>query len=102
VPTNKTWSDFSAASSAFENAVVKAITGAQMSNAERSRIIRQIPRTKDKPMVWMSKATQSSQNLKDLAERAAAVEAKKAKSQPAPAPTAPGNKVGRFEIVGVK
>ncbi len=66
VPVNQEFSDFEAATSAFTNSVIKAITGAQMSEPEARRIKQQIPLTSDKPEVWMSKAQQTAQNLRDL------------------------------------
>jgi hypothetical protein len=61
--------EFDAASAAFKNAVIKAITGAQMSEAEAARISRQIPQPTDKPDVWQAKATQTRKNLADLEAR---------------------------------
>lgn len=69
VPVNKTFAEFDAASSAFKNSVIKAITGAALSEAEATRIREQIPEVTDKPAVWLAKAKQTRQNLGDLAER---------------------------------
>lgn len=104
VDVNKTFSDFDAASSAFQNAVIKSVTGAQMSEPEAKRIMRQVPTPTDKPMVWMSKATQTAKNLQDLAKRtkSARPDGAQAPAPPVPAPAGAGQKVGRFEIVGVK
>lgn len=66
VPVNKTFAEFSAATAAFKNAVIKAITGAALSEAEASRIIKQIPDLTDKPDVWTAKAEQTEKNLQDL------------------------------------
>lgn len=68
VPVNKTFADFEAASAAFRNSVIKAITGAAMSEAEATRIRQQIPDVTDKPEVWLSKAAQTRKNLGDLAK----------------------------------
>lgn len=86
VQTNKTYADFSAATAAFRNSVIKAITGAQMSEPEAKRIREQIPDVTDKPDVWRAKAEQSRKNLQDLQ----AVLAKK---------PAPPTEIGRFKIV---
>lgn len=67
VPVNKTFAEFDAASSAFKNSVIKAITGAALSEAEATRIRQQIPEVTDKPAVWLAKAKQTRQNLQDLA-----------------------------------
>ena len=72
VPVNTAFADFEAASSAFKNGVIKAITGAQMSEPEAKRIMLQIPSVNDKPEVWAAKAAQTKLNLQDLAKRAAA------------------------------
>lgn len=69
VPVNKVYSDFEAATAAFKNAVIKAITGAQMSEPEARRITEQIPLLTDKPEVWTSKAQQTRKNLMDLHNR---------------------------------
>ena len=69
VPVNLSYAEFSAASAAFRNAVIKAITGAQMSEPEANRIKEQIPMPSDKPEVWAAKARQTKLNLQDLAKR---------------------------------
>lgn len=69
VPVNEAFADFKAATDAFKNGVIKAITGAQMSEPEAKRIVGQIPLETDKPMVWMAKALQSQKNLQDLEKR---------------------------------
>jgi hypothetical protein len=69
VPVDKDFADFEAATSAFRNAVIKAITGAQMSEVEAKRIRQQIPEVTDKPEVWMSKAAQTRKILEDLNNR---------------------------------
>lgn len=66
LPTNEQFNEFSAASAAFRNKVIKAITGAQMSEVEATRIRTQIPEVTDKPEVWKSKYRQSMANLRDL------------------------------------
>lgn len=86
VPVNKTFADFEAASAAFRNSVIKAITGAAMSEPEAQRIRQQIPDVTDKPAVWLSKYEQTRKNLGDLEK------ALKNKSTAAPA-APPGDRV---------
>jgi hypothetical protein len=64
---NKTYANFKAATDAFKNSVIKAVTGAAMSEPEAKRIIGQIPTETDKPEVWTAKAEQTRKNLADLA-----------------------------------
>ena len=63
------FSDFKAATSAFRNSVIKAITGAQMSEPEARRIMQQIPSENDAPQVWMAKYEQTRKNMQDLENR---------------------------------
>jgi hypothetical protein len=63
------FNDFAAATAAFRNAVIKAITGAQMSELEARRIREQIPDISDKKEVWLAKAQQTRLNLGDLSNR---------------------------------
>lgn len=60
---------FLAATSAFKNQVIKEITGAQMSEQEAGRIMKQVPSETDAPSVWLSKYEQSINNLKTLNKR---------------------------------
>ena len=76
VPVNKQFANFDAATAAFRNSVIKAITGAQMSEPEANRIRQQIPEVTDKPDVWRAKAEQTKKNLQDLKNRIAAIQAK--------------------------
>ena len=69
MPVNKPFTDFQAATAAFRNAVIKAITGAQMSEPEAARIRQQIPEITDKPDVWKAKAEQTRFNLRTLKPR---------------------------------
>lgn len=69
VPVDEDWALFDAATAAFRNAVIKAITGAQMSEPEARRIREQIPEVSDKPEVWAAKARQTEFNLKTLEDR---------------------------------
>ena len=89
VPVNKTFANFDAASSAFKNSVIKAITGAQMSEREADRILGQIPTVNDKPDVWLAKAEQTRKNLGDLSE------ALKKKGTAAPTTESPEHRVWR-------
>jgi hypothetical protein len=79
---NKTYANFKAATDAFKNSVIKAVTGAAMSEPEARRIMGQIPDVTDKPDVWTAKAEQTRKNLADLAKILAA--------KPAPAPPSAG------------
>lgn len=69
VPVNEQFSNLEAATAAFRNATIKAITGAQMNKQEEGRILAQIPGMNDKPNVWRAKARQTRTNLGDLANR---------------------------------
>ncbi len=60
---------FIAATSAFKNQVIKQITGAQMSEQEAERIMKQIPTETDAPSVWLAKFEQSIKNLKTVNDR---------------------------------
>ncbi len=60
---------FMAATSAFQNAVIKEITGAQLSEPEAKRIMKQIPALTDAPSVWQAKWEQSRKNLEMLNKR---------------------------------
>lgn len=84
IPVDRDWSNFQAATSAFRNSVIKAITGAQMSEVEAKRIREQIPELSDKPEVWQAKAAQTRQNIADLNNRL------RTKRAPEAAPTTEG------------
>lgn len=60
---------FLAASSSFENQLIKEITGAQMSVQEADRIMREVPRPTDPPKRWRAKWEQSRNNRIRLAKR---------------------------------
>lgn len=62
-------SEFRAATSAFRNQVIKEITGAQMSEREATRILKQVPQEKDPPTVWLAKWNQSKKNLGRIRKR---------------------------------
>jgi len=62
-------SEFYAATAAFKNQVIKEITGAQMSEVEARRIMKQVPDVDDPPTVWAAKWSQSKKNLEMLQRR---------------------------------
>jgi hypothetical protein len=64
--------DFQAFSATLENAMIKAITGAQMSEPEARRIVRQIPRMTDREDVWTAKAGAVKHVMRYMAYRTAA------------------------------
>jgi len=73
--TSREQEDFMAASSAFQNKIIKEITGAQMSEAEADRILQQVPRIIDHPTRWEAKWGQSLQNLRYLQGRRKQIQA---------------------------
>jgi len=60
---------FMAATSAFKNAVIKQITGAQMSEVEAKRIMKQIPDITDPSVRWKAKWEQTVKNLEFVQQR---------------------------------
>ncbi len=60
---------FMAATSAFKNAVIKQITGAQMSEQEADRIMKQVPDIIDPPVRWQAKYEQTKKNLQTLQQK---------------------------------
>ncbi len=58
-----------AATAAFKNKVIKDITGAQMSEAEANRIMKQIPLETDPPARWKAKKKQTEINLRAIQRR---------------------------------
>ncbi len=75
-------SEFRAATSAFRNQVIKEITGAQMSEAEAKRILKQVPQEKDPPSVWLAKWNQSKRNLERIRRRREQVQKRARATQP--------------------
>lgn len=69
VPVNADFARFDAESSTLENTTIKAITGAQMAETEAARIMRQIPRPIDKPIVWKEKHKATLENLEMMRKR---------------------------------
>lgn len=67
--TTKKMEEFMAATFAFKNAIIKEITGAQMSEAEATRIMRQVPDITDPPQRWIAKWEQSKKNLEMVQKR---------------------------------
>ena len=63
IPVGAGFAGFSADSATLANATIKAITGAQMSEPEAVRIMRQIPTEKDKDVVWHAKKESMRANL---------------------------------------
>lgn len=57
---------YRADSSQLKNMVIRAITGAQMSQGEAERIMAQIPLDNDDDTVWESKMTETIKNLNDI------------------------------------
>jgi len=62
-------SEFNAATSAFKNQIIKEITGAQMSEPEAKRIMKQVPDVNDPPSVWKAKWKQSRRNISVLRKK---------------------------------
>ena len=58
-----------AATAAFKNKVIKDITGAQMSEQEANRIMKQIPLETDPPARWRAKKKQTEINLRAIQKR---------------------------------
>jgi len=69
IPVDRNFARFSANSATLANATIKAITGAQMSEPEAERIMKQIPMPTDKPEVWEEKAKATRANLDMLQRR---------------------------------
>lgn len=61
--------DLMAATSAFKNKVIKDITGAQMSEVEAKRIMKQIPDMTDPAARWRAKWRQTQKNLQTIQRR---------------------------------
>lgn len=67
--TTEEQENFLAATSAFRNKIIEEITGAQMSEVEASRILKQVPQETDPPVRWRAKWQQSKKNLEFLQKR---------------------------------
>lgn len=66
IEADREFAAFGGESNTLKNTIIKAITGAQMSEPEAQRIMGQIPVTTDKPDVWVEKMKATIQNLEDL------------------------------------
>jgi hypothetical protein len=75
-----------AASSAFENKVIKDTTGAQMSEKEAQRILKQVPRMTDPPARWKAKLAQTRRNMKLIQKRRSEVLEKSGITSPLASP----------------
>ncbi len=64
--TTQEQENFYAASIALKNAVIRQITGAQMSEPEARRIMEQIPSLNDPPARWKAKRDQTLKNIEML------------------------------------
>ena len=94
--------EFSADTATLKNAVIKATTGAAMSEPEAQRIMEQIPDLTDKPEVWAAKAKTTRRNLALLRRRMLELSGVPQPDVPTPA-AAPAPSTGkRYEIVSVK
>lgn len=60
---------FMAATSAFKNAIIKQITGAQMSEPEAKRIMKQVPDITDPVKRWKAKWEESKKNIQAIERR---------------------------------
>ena len=72
-PVSDQLARFYAETATLKNAVVKAVTGAQMSEPEAQRILTQVPSFADKPNVWRQKANATRDNLSMLRDRTIAL-----------------------------
>jgi hypothetical protein len=66
VPSDPAFDAFDAQTATLVNSVIKAITGAQMSEPEAVRIMRQVPLTTNKPGLWEQRFRSLQTNLEDL------------------------------------
>ena len=85
---------FAAQTATLRNSVVKAITGAQMSEPEAKRIMQQVPLFTDKPSVWKQKLDATRQNMTVMRRRMLELSGV---PQAGAAPSGPA-KVGRFTV----
>ncbi len=86
---------FAAETATLKNSVVKAITGAAMSEPEAARIMKQIPDFADKPNVWRQKLAATRDNLTTLRNRT--IELSGGTVQPTPTQAAP-IRVGPYTV----
>lgn len=88
---------FAAQTATLKNSVIKAITGAQMSEPEAKRIANQIPQFTDKPEVWDEKALATDENMRLLRKRLIELSGGTAGELPSNATAAP-IKVGKYTV----
>jgi hypothetical protein len=88
---------FIAQTATLKNSVIKAITGAQMSENEATRILQQVPLLTDKPNVWEQKAEATKANAIAMRKRILALSGGSPDTAPAATTTTP-----RFKIISVK
>lgn len=67
--TTQAQEDLMAATAAFKNRIIKEITGAQMSEPEAKRIMKQVPDITDPPARWLAKWNQTVKNLDSIRKR---------------------------------
>ena len=58
--------EFFSLTRAVENRVIREITGAQLSEAEATRILGQVPQMTDPPILWRAKWKETKKNLQEL------------------------------------
>ncbi len=95
-------SNFLAASAAFKNSIIKQITGAQMSEPEAKRIVKQIPQPTDELVSWRAKLAQSKKNIKMLQRRRREVQKSSGLRVPSargPAATSPVTNEQKAEVL---
>lgn len=68
LPVDRDRSEFVAENTTLKNAVIKLITGAQMSEPEAKRIMEQIPAPEDRPEVWEAKYKSSARNAEIMSQ----------------------------------
>jgi hypothetical protein len=98
VGVDKNWAAFTSETATLRNAVVKAITGAQMSEPEAKRILKQVPQETDKPEVWLENVKASKDNIIFMTKRIKTLYGVNEGTPGVAAPGAPKT-VGRFEII---
>ena len=82
-------SEFNAATAALKNQTIKEITGAQMSEVEAKRIMKQVPDVTNPPKVWMARWTQTKKNLAMLRKKRIEIMEASGIRVPEPTPKAP-------------
>jgi len=67
--TTESQEQFMAATTAFKNMIIKQITGAQMSESEADRIMKQVPDITDPPIRWKAKWEERRKNIETMKQR---------------------------------